>query len=167
VVGSIGSVVPFFQKQIERGGPVTVTHPDVTRYFMTIPEASRLILQAGAMGRGREIFILKMGTPVRISDMARDMITLSGFKPGEDIEIKYVGLRPGEKLFEELITEGEGIQPTRHEEIMVLQPDECVSLKDLDGHIKTLVNLADSGDADGIRAELKRIVPEYDPWEEG
>jgi FlaA1/EpsC-like NDP-sugar epimerase len=165
VVGSIGSVVPFFQKQIERGGPVTVTHPDVTRYFMTIPEASRLILQAGAMGQGSEIFILKMGTPVRISDMARDMISLSGFKPDEDIEIKYVGLRPGEKLFEELITEGEGIQPTRHDEIMVLQAEECVSLKDLNRHIKTLVKLADAGDGDGIRAELKRMVPEYEPWE--
>jgi len=165
VVGSIGSVVPFFQKQIERGGPVTVTHPDVTRYFMTIPEASRLILQAGAMGQGSEIFILKMGTPVRISDMARDMISLSGFKPDEDIEIKYVGLRPGEKLFEELITEGEGIQPTRHDEIMVLQPEECVPLKELNRHIKTLVKLADAGDGDGIRAELKRLVPEYEPWE--
>jgi FlaA1/EpsC-like NDP-sugar epimerase len=165
VVGSIGSVVPFFQKQIERGGPVTVTHPDVTRYFMTIPEASRLILQAGAMGQGSEIFILKMGTPVRISDMARDMISLSGFKPDEDIEIKYVGMRPGEKLFEELITEGEGIQPTRHDEIMVLQPEECMSLKDLDRHIKILVKLADAGDGKGIRAELKRMIPEYDPWE--
>jgi FlaA1/EpsC-like NDP-sugar epimerase len=166
VVGSIGSVVPFFQKQIEKGGPVTVTHPDVTRYFMTIPEASRLILQAGAMGQGSEIFVLKMGTPVRISDMARDMIALSGFKPDEDIEIKYVGLRPGEKLYEELITEGEGIQPTRHDEIMVLQAEECVSLKELDRHIKTLVKLADAGDAGGIREELKRMVPEYQPWEE-
>jgi len=167
VVGSIGSVVPFFQKQIEKGGPVTVTHPDVTRYFMTIPEASRLILQAGAMGRGSEIFILKMGTPVRIADMARDMITLSGFEPDEDIEIKYVGMRPGEKLFEELITEGEGIQPTRHDEIMVLQPGECISLEDLDRHIDLLVKLADTGDGEGIRAELKRLVPEYEPWEEG
>jgi len=121
VIYSVGSVVPLFRKQIERGGPVTLTHPDVIRYFMTIPEASQLIFQAGAIGNGGEIFILKMGTPIRIADMARDLIRLSGFEPDKEIEIKEIGLRPGEKLFEELITEGEGIQETEHDEIMVLR----------------------------------------------
>jgi len=124
VIYSAGSVVPLFRKQIERGGPVTLTHRDVMRYFMTISEASRLILQAGAIGDGGEIFILKMGDPIRIADMARDLIRLSGFEPGEEIEIKEIGLRPGEKLFEELITEGEGIQETEHEEIMVLRAED-------------------------------------------
>ena len=109
------------KQQIEKGGPVTVTHPEVTRFFMTIPEACQLILQAGAMGKGGEIFILDMGTPIKIDDMARDLIRLSGFEPDVDIKIEYIGLRPGEKLFEELITEGENIVPTRHEKIMVLK----------------------------------------------
>ena len=121
VVYSVGSVVPLFRKQIERGGPVTLTHKDVMRYFMTIPEANQLILQAGAIGNGGEIFILKMGTPIRIADMARDLIRLSGFEPDTEIEIREIGLRPGEKLIEELITEGEGIQETEHGEIMVLK----------------------------------------------
>jgi len=187
VIYSVGSVLPLFRKQIERGGPVTLTHPDVIRYFMTIPEASQLILQAGAIGNGGEIFILKMGTPIRIADMARDLIRLSGFEPDEEIEIKEIGLRPGEKLFEELITEGEGIQETEHEEIMVLKADpqitpvpssgatgqaeitrtrengEELTLKKMRKHIKRLVNFAEAGDGDKIREELKRIVPEYKP----
>jgi FlaA1/EpsC-like NDP-sugar epimerase len=163
VVGSVGSVIPLFQKQIQRGGPVTVTHREATRYFMTIPEASRLILQAGAIGRGGEIFVLKMGTPIRIADMARDLIRLSGFKPDEDIEIKEIGLRPGEKLFEELITQGEGIQETEHEEIMVLRSDNHVSMQEMNRHIEKLVKLAQAADAKGIKEELKRVVPEYEP----
>ncbi|NTV58748.1 MAG: polysaccharide biosynthesis protein [Deltaproteobacteria bacterium] len=162
VVGSVGSVVPLFKKQIERGGPVTVTHPDVTRYFMTIPEACQLILQAGAMGEGGEIFILDMGTPVRIVDMARDLIRLSGFEPDVDIKIEYVGLRPGEKLFEELITSGEGIVPTNHEKIMVLRGKTCDQER-LNVVIEELTKLALEQNGAGIRAKLQEIVEDYRP----
>ncbi len=123
VVGSSGSVIPVFRNQIEQGGPVTVTHPEVRRFFMTIPEAAQLILQAGGMGQGGEIFILKMGTPVKIVDMARDLIRLSGREPDRDVKITFTGLRDGEKLYEELITVGEGIVSTKHEKIMVLRTD--------------------------------------------
>ncbi|PKN64834.1 MAG: polysaccharide biosynthesis protein [Deltaproteobacteria bacterium HGW-Deltaproteobacteria-15] len=163
VVGSAGSVIPLFKNQIKRGGPVTVTDPDVTRYFMTIPEASRLILQAGALGNGGEIFILKMGTPIRIMDMAKDIIQLSGFTPGKDIEIKVTGLRPGEKLHEELITEGEGIVPSEHQDIMVLNTYNLASLKKLQRQIQALVDLAIKGDGEGIKMGLHGIVPEYVP----
>ena len=122
VIGSAGSVIPLFQKQIAHGGPVTITDPEVTRYFMTINEAVQLILQAGAMGESGDIYILKMGRPVKIADMARDLIRLSGFEPDKDIRLKVTGLRPGEKLYEELITEGEGIVPTHHDKLMVLRP---------------------------------------------
>ncbi len=162
VVGSVGSVVPLFKKQIERGGPVTVTHPDVTRYFMTIPEASQLILQAGAMGKGGEIYLLDMGTTIKISNMARDLIRLSGFEPDVDIKIEYIGLRPGEKLFEELITEGENIVPTSHEKIMVLKGMEC-NLQILNGQIDELATLAVNQDEKEIKAKLQEIVPEYSP----
>ena len=164
VVGSVGSVVPLFKKQIENGGPVTITHPDVTRYFMMIPEACQLILQAGAMGKGGETFILDMGTPVKIVDMAKDLIRLSGFEPEVDIDIEYIGLRPGEKLFEELITEGEGILPTTHEKIMVLSGLTC-DLNELHDEIEGMVKLAQSQDATGIRSRLKKIIPEYRPAE--
>jgi FlaA1/EpsC-like NDP-sugar epimerase len=160
VVGSVGSVVPLFRKQIKEGGPVTVTHPDVTRFFMTIPEACQLILQAGAMGKGGEIFLLDMGTPIKIDDMARDLIRLSGFEPEIDIKIEYTGLRPGEKLYEELITDGENIVPTRHEKIMVLKGIEC-DLELLNGKIDELVNLAEEQSGDKIKSKLKEIVPEY------
>ena len=160
VVGSVGSVVPLFKKQILKGGPVTVTHPDVTRFFMTIPEACQLILQAGAMGNGGEIFILDMGTSIKIDDMARDLIRLSGFEPDVDIKIEYVGLRPGEKLYEELITEGENIVPTRHEKIMVLKGIEC-DLQLLNGKIDDLVHLAEEQDGEKVILKLKEIVPEY------
>ncbi|MCF8061772.1 MAG: polysaccharide biosynthesis protein [Deltaproteobacteria bacterium] len=162
VVGSIGSVVPLFQKQIERGGPVTVTHPEVTRYFMTIPEACQLILQAGAMGEGGEVFILDMGTPIKIVDMARDLIRLSGFEPDVDIPVEYIGLRPGEKLYEELITEGEGIVPTRHEKILVLKTHACDGNR-LQSLIQDLVPLAQGQEGGAIKEKLKEIVPEYDP----
>ncbi|MFO7749353.1 MAG: polysaccharide biosynthesis protein [Desulfobacteraceae bacterium] len=160
VVGSDGSVVPLFKKQIKRGGPVTVTHPDVTRYFMMIPEACQLILQAGGMGQGGEIFILDMGQPIKIADMACDLIRLSGFEPESDIRIEYTGLRPGEKLYEELITEGEGILPTTHEKIMVVKGCEC-DLNDLQEKIEQLAEAAGKQDGEKIRGLFRQIVPEF------
>lgn len=160
VVGSVGSVIPLFKKQIEKGGPVTVTHPDITRFFMTIPEACQLILQAGSMGNGGEIFILDMGVPIKIADMAEDLIRLSGFEPYEDIDIKFIGLRPGEKLFEELITEGEGIVNTSHEKIMVLKGTAC-EMNILNGRLERMKRLMEAQDGDGIRSALKEILPEY------
>jgi FlaA1/EpsC-like NDP-sugar epimerase len=167
VLGSAGSVLPLFKAQIETGGPVTVTDPEVTRFFMTIPEACGLILQAGGIGRGNEIFVLKMGTPVKIDSMARDMITLSGFVPEKEIEIQYIGLRPGEKLYEELITEGEDVIPTECDDIMALQPGECMQAEVVDKHIKKLVDLALERDEQGIKRALCDAVPEYCPQEEG
>ena len=166
VVGSEGSVIPLFKKQIARGGPVTVTHPDITRFFMTIPEAVQLILQAGTMGRGGEIFILEMGIPVKILDMAKDVIRLSGLRPDVDIEIKFTGLRPGEKLYEELITQGEGIVKTQHEKIMVLKGDSP-SIEELEKDINDLALTANTFNAALIRAGLKKIVPEYQPAPDG
>lgn len=162
VVGSAGSVIPLFKKQIAMGGPVTVTHPEVTRYFMTIPEACQLILQAGAMGNGGEIFILDMGTPIKIDDMARDLIRFSGFEPDADIGIEYIGLRPGEKLHEELITEGEGIVPTNHEKILVLKGIDC-NLDVLNGEIETLAHLSAERDVISIKDKLQTTIPGYQP----
>jgi CheY-like chemotaxis protein len=162
-LGSSGSVVPLFKKQIAQGGPVTVTHKDMTRYFMTIPDACRLILQAGAIGQGGEIFVLKMGIPVRIDSLARDMITLSGLKPDEDIRIEYVGLRPGEKLYEELITDGEGVIPTRHEKVTILSSSNHVPLVTLKKGLRKLVAAADARDAESIRDQLKQMMKEYTP----
>ena len=164
VIGSEGSVVHLFKKQIERFGPVTVTHPEITRYFMTVPESCKLILQAGALGEGGEIFILDMGTPIKILDMARDLIRRSGFKPDVDIEIKFIGLRPGEKLHEELITEGEGIVRTPYDKIFVLKGD-TFDLNWLYGKIEELVKLANEQDAEGIKSKLKEILPEYQPFD--
>jgi FlaA1/EpsC-like NDP-sugar epimerase len=162
VVGSVGSVVPLFKKQIEKGGPVTVTHPEVTRYFMTIPEACQLILQAGAMGKGGEIFLFDMGTSIKIVDMARDLIRLSGFKPDVDIKIEYIGLRPGEKLYEELIIKGEDVLPTNHEKIMVRKGKEC-NLQLLNGKIDELAKMAEDQEVEKIKAKFQEILPEYRP----
>jgi FlaA1/EpsC-like NDP-sugar epimerase len=160
VLGSSGSVIPLFKRQIENGGPVTITHPDITRYFMSIEEAAQLIIQAGAMGTGGEIFLLKMGEPVKIADLARDLIELMGFEPEVDIPIAYTGLRPGEKLYEELITEGEGIVPTQHEKIMVLQGrgKSLVEIKEL---VQELSLLGEAYDSAGIKEKIQNILPEY------
>ena len=160
VLGSNGSVIPIFKQQIAAGGPVTVTHPDMQRYFMTIPEASQLVLQAGAMGSGGEIFILDMGEPVKIVDLARDLITLSGFRPDEDIEIKFNGVRPGEKLFEQLSTDAEHADKTKHPKIFIGRVASPAWAEVLHG-IDALIALVDSGDPARIRRELHGMVPEY------
>jgi FlaA1/EpsC-like NDP-sugar epimerase len=164
VVGSVGSVVPLFKKQIAKGGPVTVTHPEVTRYFMTIPEACQLILQAGVLASENcvEIYLLEMGTPIKIDDMARDLIRLSGFEPDTDIKIEYIGLRPGEKLCEELITEGEGVVSTSHEKIMALRGQE-LDYDQLNGKIDELMAFSKNQDTESIKRKLKEIVTEYKP----
>jgi len=162
VIGSSGSVIPLFQEQIARGGPVTVTHPDVVRYFMSISEAAQLILQAAAMREGGNIFVLDMGRPVRILDIARDLIRLHGLEPDEDIPIEITGLRPGEKLYEELITVGEGIVPTGHQKIMVLRglPSDGDTLRK---QVQELLDLTDTFDNAAIKSKLHEILPEYTP----
>ncbi|MFQ6048303.1 MAG: polysaccharide biosynthesis protein, partial [Phycisphaerae bacterium] len=162
VLGSSGSVIPLFQEQIAAGGPVTVTHPQMMRYFMTIPEACQLVMQAGAMGRGGEIFVLDMGEPVNILELARELITLSGLAPGEDIEIVFTGIRPGEKLFEELSIEGEDVSRTAHPKIGIWK-NRPESFQAVCRGIEQLLSLADAGDADRIRQHLKQLVPEYAP----
>lgn len=159
VLGSTGSVIPIFREQIRRGGPVTVTHPEMTRYFMTIPEAAQLVLQAGALGRGGEIFILDMGKPVKILDVARDMIHLSGLRPDEDIEVRITGLRPGEKLFEELGTTDDHVERTRHPKIFVGKiPRSAPEV--VERGLATLASAAQGGDGDSIRRALRDLVPE-------
>lgn len=162
VLGSSGSVVPLFKKQIEKGGPVTVTDPEITRYFMSIDEAAQLILQAGAMGKGGEIFILKMGNPVKIINLARDLAKLMGYELEKDIEIIFTGLRPGEKLYEELITKGEGIVPTGHDKIMVLHGNG-IQFDELGKLLSVLSEKSENHDACGIKHMLKKIIPEYNP----
>jgi len=162
VLGSAGSVVPIFKQQIAEGGPVRVTHPEMTRYFMTIPEASQLVLQAAATGEGGHIFLLDMGEPVKIVDLARDLITLSGFRPDEDIEIVFTGVRPGEKLFEELRTEGENIVHTPHEKIHIWQTRET-DWGQLQRGLERLSELVDTGDPEAIIRAMQTLVPEYLP----
>ncbi len=160
VLGSNGSVVPLFKKQIQSGGPVTVTHPDVIRYFMTIPEACQLVLEAGAMGQGGDVFIFDMGEPIRIEDLARRMIQLSGFEVGRDIRIVYSGLRPGEKLFEELLGQDEAHTPTHHAKIMIARLPE-VSLQHTGYTISALQETLANGDREGMVSLLKSAIPEY------
>lgn len=159
VLGSNGSVIPLFKKQIAEGGPVTVTHPDIIRYFMTIPEAVSLVLQAGAYAKGGEIFILDMGDPVKIADLAKNLIRLSGLRVGEDIEIKYTGLRPGEKLYEELLMDEEGMQDTDNQLIHIGKPIEMDEQK----FMQQLAKLKEAAneDSDTIRRMVKEIVPTY------
>jgi len=161
VLGSNGSVIPLFKKQIEAGGPVTVTHPDIIRYFMTIPEAVSLVLQAGAYAKGGEIFVLDMGEPVKILDLAENLIRLSGYKPYEDIDIVFTGLRPGEKLYEELLMAEEGLQETENQLIFIGKPiefDEEKFLRQLE-ELKEVCLM----EPDDIRKLIKEIVPTYKP----
>lgn len=160
VLGSEGSVVPIFKKQIADGGPVTITHPEMKRYFMTIPEASQLILQAAAMGEGGEIFVLDMGEPVKIVDLAKTLISLSGFVPGEDIGLQFTGLRPGEKLFEELSIEGEDMQRTRHPKIGIWK-NIPMDRDKLRAGIGELIHIARAGAHDGVVDKIRELVPEY------
>jgi len=160
VLGSEGSVVPIFKRQIDRGGPVTITHPEMKRYFMTIPEASQLILQAAAMGEGGEIFVLDMGEPVKIVDLAKALISLSGFVPGKDIEMEFTGPRPGEKLFEELSIAGEDMQRTRHPKIGIWK-NIPMDRSRLRAGIDELVNIAGENTNSDIVEKIRELVPEY------
>ncbi len=160
VLGSNGSVVPIFKNQIALGGPVTVTHPEMQRYFMTIPEASQLVLQAATLGKGGEVFVLDMGEPVKIVELARELITLSGFRPGEDIEIVFTGTRPGEKLFEELSIEGEDMLPTKHPKIATWK-NIPADRQTLYAGIEKLLSVAKTQDHQKIVTLIKELVPEY------
>jgi FlaA1/EpsC-like NDP-sugar epimerase len=159
VLGSRGSVVLKFKHQIDTGGPVTVTHPDMERYFMTIPEAVHLVLQAFAMGKGGEVFVLNMGEQIRILELAQDLIRLSGLEPGKDIEITYTGIRPGEKLREALWDEGADYQPTNHPDVLRLDEDEALSSEELYQSVKKLINLSQNGEPEAIVQLLNEIVP--------
>jgi FlaA1/EpsC-like NDP-sugar epimerase len=162
VLGSNGSVIPLFKEQISKGGPVTVTDKNVVRYFMTIPEASQLVLQAGCIGKGGEIFVLDMGNPVKIVSLAEELIRLSGLVPYRDIDIVFTGLKPGEKLFEELLLDGEGIKPTTHKKIRVMAPVET-DMRRICESLDELFALATRADIAGLLACLKEIVPEFVP----
>jgi FlaA1/EpsC-like NDP-sugar epimerase len=162
VLGSNGSVIPLFKKQIASGGPVTVTHPEMLRYFMTIPEASQLVLQASTMGKGGEIFVLDMGDPVRIVDLARNLILLSGLRPGEDIRIEFSGIRPGEKLYEELQTFEESMISTGHKKVKIFT-GPAITFDEMKGSIETLRQICATRDVTQLLLQLKEIVPEYNP----
>ena len=161
VLGARGTVVPLFQKQIREGGPVTV-HPEATRYFMTIPEAARLVVQSGAIGKDGEIFIFDMGKPMRILELAIEMIRLAGMEPGVDIALRFVDLRPGDKLHEELLTQTESVKSTRHRKIFIAEPDK-VDPTSLDEAIDELGSLAEASDRIGIVGKLKEIIPDLTP----
>jgi FlaA1/EpsC-like NDP-sugar epimerase len=161
VLGSNGSVILRFKEQIEKGGPVTITHPNITRYFMTIPEACRLVLEAGSMGNGGEVFVFDMGEPVKISDLASKMIRLYGMVPNIDIQLTYTGLRPGEKLFEELLTDGEHTIKTYHEKILIAKVRE-VEFNALSVCLEELIAQVEQNADEAILVlKMKEFIPEY------
>ena len=160
VLGSNGSVIPRFKAQIQKGGPITVTHPDITRYFMTIPEACRLVLEAGSMGKGGEIFIFDMGQSVKIVELAKKMIKLSGLIPNQDIQIEFTGLRPGEKLYEELLNDTENTLPTHHEKIMIAQV-RTYEFESVKKNVKDLIHLACHYQDHDVVKSMKTMVPEF------
>jgi FlaA1/EpsC-like NDP-sugar epimerase len=162
VLGSSGSVVPRFRKQIADRQPITITHPDITRYFMSIPEAARLVIQAGAMGQGGEVFLLNMGDPVRIYDLAVQMIELSGLQPGKDIDIQITGLRPGEKLYEELLISQDNAIKTDHPKIFAAR-EGMLPWSELEGLLSNLFAIAQANDVAAIKPMLRKLVPEYQP----
>jgi FlaA1/EpsC-like NDP-sugar epimerase len=163
VLGSNGSVVPIFKEQIASGGPVTVTHPEMRRYFMTIPEASQLVLQAFSIGKGGDVFLLDMGEPVKIVDLAKSLILLSGLKPGKDIEIKFTGLRPGEKLFEELNLHDESLVPTSHAKIRRYLCPSGPDIACLKMHLQGLARVIAEGDIAQLISHLTDLIPDYVP----
>ena len=162
VLGSNGSVIPLFKEQIAKGGPITVTDKRIIRYFMTIPEATQLVLQAGCMGSKSEVLVLDMGEPVRIVDLAEELIRLSGLVPYEDIDIVFTGLRPGEKLYEELLVDGEGILPTEHKKIKVLGAVN-LDIEPIRDELELLLQAARSNNVVELMAGLQRLVPEFRP----
>ena len=162
VLNSSGSVVPRFRKLIAQGKSITVTHKDITRYFMSIPEAARLVMQAGAMAKGGEVFLLEMGEPVRIYDLAEKMIRLSGLKLGHDIDIEITGLRPGEKLYEELLIEGKNVKPTEHPKIFCAR-EHFWEWKILESELEVLLDNARRNNTEELLIQLCKIVPEYQP----
>jgi FlaA1/EpsC-like NDP-sugar epimerase len=160
VLGSNGSVIPRFKKQLENGGPITITHPDITRYFMTIPEACQLVLEAGSIGKGGEIFVFDMGKSVKIIDLARKMIKLSGLQENKDIKIIFTGLRPGEKLFEELLADSENTLPTHHPQILIGKVKEY-DFNEVSEKINKLIELFDKQNNEQIVSFMKTILPEF------
>jgi FlaA1/EpsC-like NDP-sugar epimerase len=159
VLGSNGSVIPLFKRQIEKGGPLTVTHPDVTRFFMTIPEACQLVLEAGMIGKGGEIFVFDMGESVKINDLAKRMIKLSGFEPEKEIKIKITGLRPGEKLYEEVLSNLESTMPTHHSQILIGKTREIE--EGADEKIEALIQCAENQQNEMAVKLMKNIIPEF------
>jgi len=166
VLGSSGSVIPTFRRQIAAGGPVTVTHPEVTRYFMSVAEAVGLVMTAGRLGKGGEIFVLDMGEPVKIEEMARQLIELSGFEPGREIEIRYTGLRPGEKLYEELSHNEEITEKTEHPKIWRLKPQPAVlrEKEEIESLIRAAIEESAKGNLSPAKQKIRQLVPEYTPW---